>query len=87
MLQELSHMDRITQLQDEIQQVRAPAVCWVRVLTAGALHGAAPDDNVEQRGVLDVASELLAGGPRRTDHEGAQPGQGRPAGGVRRCVT
>lgn len=25
MLQELSHMDRITQLQDEIQQVRAPS--------------------------------------------------------------
>ena len=27
MLQELSHMDRITQLQDEIQQVRMQSLC------------------------------------------------------------
>lgn len=29
MLQELTHMDRITQLQDEIQQVRARAYCRI----------------------------------------------------------
>lgn len=34
MLQELSHMDRITQLQDEIQQVRLESM-KLRVILAG----------------------------------------------------
>ena len=34
MLQELSHMDRITQLQDEIQQVRPPLPRRLRTLTS-----------------------------------------------------
>ena len=33
MLQELSHMDRITQLQDEIQQVRSLCVLSIRKST------------------------------------------------------
>lgn len=38
MLQELSHMDRITQLQDEIQQVRADYVRQLQMLPY-AQHG------------------------------------------------
>lgn len=51
MIQELSHMDRITQLQDEIQQVRLVLrLNFVRTLTMGVVlvvyGNAAPYDHV-----------------------------------------
>ena len=71
MLQELSHMDRITQLQDEIQQVRSHSSLrgTSSVLMWWDCIGTAPNDHVKQHRVPDLARKLPAGQSRRADHE------------------
>jgi hypothetical protein len=75
MLQELSHMDRITQLQDEIQQVHSGVVMLMdSCLTCAAIpfRFPAPADYGEQYLVPDQASKLPANLAQYSCHEQAR---------------
>jgi hypothetical protein len=83
MLQELTHMDRITQLQDEIQQVRreGPSSLDFHVFTR---LRAARAHHVEQYTVLDDEVDVHANLCSYSSHEGAERGQIRSPGGAGR---
>jgi hypothetical protein len=81
-------MDRITQLQDEIQQV----CCYTPIagsddgiLTSGEDVVAA--DHVIKRVIPHIACELLASITRSTCNEKSKPGESRCARCARKCVV
>ena len=86
MLQELSSMDRITQLQDEIQNARPPSLSpsydslTVFVRTAPL----APHHHVPQHRLPYLPRQLYASLYRDPHHQAAQPGQSRSARRFRR---
>jgi hypothetical protein len=75
MLQELSHMDRITQLQDEIQQVRASLSTTssnnkklkIKIITTAA------HDHVNHNRVPHFESKFPPGLTGRADNEAKKP--------------
>ena len=72
MLQELTHMDRITQLQDEIQNVRGPdSLCHNSTHLKNHISPA-PDDNGEQHKLPHHQGKLHSSQPAGSNHEATQ---------------
>lgn len=84
MLQDLSHMDRITQLQDEIQRVTLSFDPCIQ--TTADSETTAPRNHVQQHRLPHHPVHLPSTQRTDTHHQTAQPRQVRPARCLRRCA-